>query len=65
MDETIKKYKAFRFISLISAVTSSGWSFNAIVAENINCKLFVSYLKEIMNFMSEQHGVKKNSYHNE
>ena len=46
-------------ISQISAITSSGWSFNATVVGNINIKLFANYLKEIMNFLSEQHRVKK------
>ena len=62
-NETITNIKHSSSLSLISAITSSGWLFNEAAAGNINSKLLVGYLKEIMNFFSEQHGVKKENFY--
>ena len=59
MDETITNIKHSGSLSLISAITSSGWSFNATVAGSINSRLFIDYLKEILSFLTEQQGVMK------
>ena len=58
MDETITNIKHSGSLSLISAITSSGWSFNATVTGSINSKIFINYLKQILSFLTEQHGVR-------
>ena len=59
MDKTITNIKYSGTLSLILAITSSGWTFNATVTGNINSNLFIKYLKEILRFLEEKHKTKK------
>ena len=48
-------------VSLISCITSIGWSFNATVAGTINHKLFIEYLTYLMNFLTNKNAAKRNN----
>ena len=59
MDETIANIMHSGSVSLISAITSTGWSINETVEGTVNSKLFLDYLKQVLSFLIEHHGLKK------
>ena len=50
MDETITNIKHSSLLSLISAITSTGWSFNATVEGTVSSKILLDYLKHVLDF---------------
>ena len=59
MDETITNIKHSGSLSLVSAITSTGWSFNATVEGTVSSKILLDYLKQVLDFLTEHHKVKK------
>ena len=59
MDETITNIKHSGSLSLVSAITSTGWWFNVTVEGTVSSKIFLDYLNQVLDFLTQHHKVKK------